>query len=700
MNINIIHKIIIAILTGIFCNINSLKLCAQPGQDHNISFEDYVSEYADLDEDYLSTIEDWQNMISRLLEHPLCINGDDAGWLVEYKIISLYQLNKLKEYRYIYGDLLSIYELSFIEGWDFQTCRKVMPLVSVKEPKKILSYKKFSIKNFRHDLVIRTGFNTVKSKGYRETESGEDSLVQAEYSGPPYKVSIRYDLEYRNKLTAGIRLDKDAGEPLLISENLFSVKIKTPDLLTGYIHLKELGPFRAIVIGNYRINFGYGISLSGGQPRLSGQNGLSGMAGRIRPQTSSSESGYFRGIAVHAEPGRFSLAMFGSSRQVDGSSVIIDTASGVPLSFTSISTSGLHRTDNELDNRKFIREQVLGGFGIYQNNWLKTGLIAVYSRYNATVEQRNEPYSIFAFTGRENLVAGIATTIWLPKLQLFNETSLSHNKGLAMLTGFQAEPSPGFSVSLAHRYFDPGYQNWLGSGYISSSKNNNESGVRLSVSAELAKKWLIVLMTDLSETKWASYDLDAPGRNWQVQLVAEKSWSRTEIFSFSARYLKQTIEDQEHSINLASPATTDQYKFRLEYRNDIASYFRFKSRIECCMTSIKNIGWSLIEDVECTPGWRDLKIWLRCCFFDVDDYNCRIYAYENDVLYDFTSAMLYGKGLKGIIMFRISTNNWLDLWLRFSTIYYTNKNIGTGTDEIGVNRQNEIEIQARVKLPG
>lgn len=700
MNINNIDKIILVILSGISLYFNPVIICAQPGQDHIISFEDYMTEYADLDEDYLSTIEDWQNMISQWLVHPLFINGDDAGWLVEYKIISLYQLNKLKEYRYIYGDLLSIYELSFIEGWDFQTCRKVMPLVSTCEAKKMLSYKKFSIRNFRHDLIIRTGFNTAKSKGYQETKAGEDSLVQVAYSGPPYRVSIRYDLEYRNKVTAGIRMDKDAGEPLLISETLFSVKIRTPDLLTGYIHIKELGPIRAIVIGNYRINFGYGISLGGGQPRISGQNGLSGMAGRIRPQTSSSESGYFRGIAVHADFVRFSLAMFGSSRQVDGASVITDTASGSPLTFTSINTSGLHRTDNELDNRKFIKEQVLGGYGIYQNNWLKTGLIAVFSRYNATVEQRSDPYSLFGFTGRENLVTGIATTIWLPKLQLFNETSLSHNKGLALLTGLQAEPSPGFSISLAHRYFDTGYQNWLGSGYITSSKNNNESGIRLSVSAELAKKWLIIFTTDLSETKWASYGLDAPGRNWQVQLVAEKSWSRTEILSFSTKYLKQTIEDQEHSIHLVSPATTDQYKFRLEYRNDIASYFRFKSRIECCMTSIKNIGWSLIEDVECTPGWCDLKIWLRCCFFDVDDYKCRIYAYENDVLYDFTSAMLYGKGLKGIIMFRLSANSWLDLWLRFSTIYYTNKNIGTGTDEIGGNRQNEIEIQARVKFPG
>ena len=62
--------------------------------------------------------------------------------------------------------------------------------------------------------------------------------------------------------------------------------------------------------------------------------------------------------------------------------------------------------------------------------------------------------------------------------------------------------------------------------------------------------------------------------------------------------------------------------------------------------------------------------------------------------------MHYGKGVRGIIMTRFSPAKWMDLWLRLSTIYYTNKNIGSGWDEIESNRQNEIEIQVRIKVPG
>jgi hypothetical protein len=115
---------------------------------------------------------------------------------------------------------------------------------------------------------------------------------------------------------------------------------------------------------------------------------------------------------------------------------------------------------------------------------------------------------------------------------------------------------------------------------------------------------------------------------------------------------------------------------------------------------VKDPGWLIFQDIEFSPSRIDAKIWLRVCFFDVPGYESRIYAYENDVLYDFTSFMHYGKGIRGIVLFRWSPVIWLDLWLRLSTVYYTDRHIGSGWDEINGNRQNEIEIQARIKFPG
>jgi hypothetical protein len=675
-----------------------ISIMSQENKNPIISYEDYAEEFIDADDDFLSTIEEWQNMIDQWLERPLCINNEEADWLMDYKIISLYQLNKLKEYRLIYGNLLSAYELSFIDGWDFQTVRKVIPLITVATPINPRTFKKFNIKSFRHSLVMKTAFNTQKSKGYQMGSTDENTLTDPMYAGPPVRLALRYDLEYRDKLSLGIRMEKDPGEPFLAPSGLNKVKIKTPDLFSGYLQIKRIGPVQSIILGDYRVSFGYGVNLTGGQS-IKGRSGMSGMANRIRPQTSVSEAGFFRGAAICLGSGRFSLTGFGSIQEVDGTSILTDSLSGKVISFSSIDASGLHRTISELNKRKSITEKVAGGFLVYRNNWLKTGIIAMYNHYNARVEPGNGSYEKFDFRGTENLITGMSATIWMPKFQFFTEASVSRNKGLAMISGLQLTPVPGILISISHRNFAVDYQNWHGSGFISSGRNSNENGIQVMFRLEMPKKWLVEITSDMSSSEWASYDLDAFSRRREIKAMAEKAWPQKHSLAFSFRYLGETIVDPSNSIWIAHTGYISQYKLRVEARIEAMAAVRLKNRIECNLVQGLQPGWLIFQDLEFAPDRLNIKIWLRACFFDVPDYESRIYAYEHDVLYDFTSMMHYGKGIRGVLMFRLSPLVWMDLWLRLSTVYYTNKYIGSGWDEIEGNRQNEIELQVRIILP-
>jgi hypothetical protein len=663
------------------------------------SYEDYAEEFLAAENDYTETLEEWQNMIDQWLEKPLCLNNEEADWLMEYRIISLYQLNKLKEYQYIYGNLLSVYELSFIEGWDFQTVRKVIPLVTTISPTLPRTFKKFSFRSFRHSLLFKTAFNTQKSKAYTSTSSDETSAGEPIYTGAPVRLALRYDLEYRKKLAFGLRMEKDAGEPFLVPSSLFSMKIKTPDLISGYLQLKELGPVKSIIMGDYRVNFGYGVNIAGGQSGIKGRSGMSGMAHRIRPQTSVSESGFFRGAAISAVAGRLSITAFASMQHFDGTSIIYDSISGKPISFSSMNKSGLHRSASELSGRKTIMEKVLGGFLVYRNNWLKTGIIALYNSLGAPIAKNEKPYARFDLSGKQNLITGLSATIWHPKFQLFTEASVSRNKGMAYVSGIQLMPVPGALVVITQRNFSVGYQNWYGSGYISASRNTGERGLQVSFRLEMPKRWLFEIMTDHSRSLWASYDLTAPTRQREVMVSAEKNWLWTRSLVFSFRYKNKPINNPANSFHICHPASSDQFKLRLEGRIEASTTVRFKSRVECNLIQGLQPGWLIFQDIEFNPEVYPVKIWLRACFFEAMDYDSRIYAYENDVLYDFTSLMHYGKGLRGVLMTRFSPSHWLDIWLRLSTIYYTNKNIGSGWDEIEGNRQNEIEVQIRVRVP-
>jgi len=347
-------KVRIAIL---FTLINPLFVVSQQSERYSVSLEDYISEFSEKDENYLAEIEEWCDMIDQWLEKPVCVNNDEAEWLVEYKIISLYQLNKLKEYRYMYGELLSVYELSFIEGWDFQTVRKVIPLVTTESVPNAGAVKEFSYRSIRQSIVLKTAIQTEKSAGYKKESADENLKEAAVYSGSPARIAIRYDLEYRNKLALGFRLEKDPGEPFLYYSVPGLKRLKAPDLLTGFLQIKKIGPIQSVIIGNYRIGFGYGVNLAGGQSAIKNRSGLSGMAHQVKPQTSISETGYFRGIAATAGYGKMSLSGFISLIKADGTSVTTDSLTGNPVSFSSISRSGLHRTATELENRKKIMEK-------------------------------------------------------------------------------------------------------------------------------------------------------------------------------------------------------------------------------------------------------------------------------------------------------------------------------------------------------
>ncbi|MBP6871657.1 MAG: hypothetical protein KBC43_06595 [Bacteroidales bacterium] len=683
----------LAILNASICR-------AQDSRKEAISLEDYIGDFFEGEDEYMTGLGEWQEAVSRWLETPVCLNSDETEWLAEYRIIDPYQLSKLKEYRYIYGNLLSVYELAFIEGWDEQSARKVFPLVTVlsgNNPSFIPG--KFDLRSFRQSLSVKYRSNSGKSRGYDKLYPGKSDSAVTHFRGSPAGIALRYDLQYRNRLELGIRMEKDPGEPMLQQTSVLSQQIKVPDLFSGFLHIKDLGLLKNIIVGNFRANFGYGLNLSGGQSISTGRTNVPGMAGKIRPQTSTGEAGFFRGAAVELASGRFSAAIFGSSRKIDGTTIIRDTLSGEVLSFSAISASGMHRTDSEMENRRAITETYAGGFGIFHSDWFKAGIFAGYNRFSAEMVYQQEPYRQFDFRGKENIIAGLAMTAWLKPVNIFGEFSKSIGYGMAYLAGCRLSPVPGASILVSYRHFTKDYNNFHGTGILSAGNNQNESGLRTFLRLELPGRWNIEALADISKSDWVSYTLNAPGRKWSVGLLVENQWNRSALLALSFRYTGGSVRAEWPEANLARTTTSEQYRIRISARETTNSIFSFNTRLECSLRPEEPTGWLLMQDIEIKPWTGPLKFWLRCSVFDARGYDNRIYAYENDVLYDFSTIAYYGKGVRGIFMIRSSLFQHIDLWVRFSTVYYADKYIGSGWDETGLNQQNEIEIQVRIRFP-
>ncbi len=61
-------------------------------------------------------------------------------------------------------------------------------------------------------------------------------------------------------------------------------------------------------------------------------------------------------------------------------------------------------------------------------------------------------------------------------------------------------------------------------------------------------------------------------------------------------------------------------------------------------------GVLLFEDINYRLRHIPLSFWLRYCIFSTDDYDSRIYTWENDMLYSFSIPAMYGKGSRFYLM--------------------------------------------------
>lgn len=655
-----------------------------------------------LEEEDERTVEVMKDILDLWIESPVNVNSDQASIMAEYGLISEYQWNRLREYRLMYGDLLSIYELKNIAGWDLQTAQRVEPYLATAGQSDVITYYSLPSKPVQQELVFRASVSPQIRIGYEKIMVG-DTLSQSHYSGSPFRLGLRYDLLVGRSIQFGIRSEKDAGEPYLVKNEFFNGSYHGPDYLSAFLQFNFKGPIKTLLLGDFRLVFGYGLNYSGGNRMFGNRDGLTQPSNRLHPNTSMSESGYLRGIAAHFRKGRFSLTGFASRINFDGTSMETDSITGNALSFSAINISGLHRTQNELEHRKKLSEEVFGGTISFGNNWMKAGVICYFNHFDQLVKARTDPYAIYDFHGTSNLIAGMTLSALLKGIRVISEFSISKNGGFALIAGSETVPCKGVNISMIFRYYDLQYQNMHGTGYSSSGNNNNETGFQTIFRFETPWWWIIRLVSDASGSRWVSYQLNAPSSEWYAMLSAEKAWRDKGTLFISARYREKTVADAQLTKWIVHPGTESRISFRLEGRLRASKSFTLKSRVEWNTVMFPGMrgeqGFLIFQDISYTPERIPLHFWVRIGLFESDSYESRLYAQENDVMYDFSSFQHYGKGLRNVWMIRYSPWKWLDCWMRLASVIYSDRAYtGSDWDRAEGNRLDEVEVQVRMKL--
>ena len=205
----------------------------------------------------------WENLMEELTdlkEHPININTATKEQLEKFPFLSERLIENILYYLYKNGPMLSEKELLMVQDMDIQTVRFLKPFITIQPPDK--EKDKTTLKNIinhgKQELSTRLDIPFYRKKGYQPITTEElQKNPNKRYLGYAFYHNFRYSFHYRDKVYVGLTAEKDAGEPFFAGKNQ-----KGYDYYSPYLLVRNIGKIKTLALGNYRLNYGYGLVMN------------------------------------------------------------------------------------------------------------------------------------------------------------------------------------------------------------------------------------------------------------------------------------------------------------------------------------------------------------------------------------------------------------------------------------------------------
>ena len=642
-----------------------------------------------LPEDY--DLSELQDRLTYYRKHPINLNNTTAEELKTLVFLSPLQISNLFEHIRKNGKLIDLLELQSIPEFDIQTIQRLIPFSTLDQT---ATADKITAKNLlkfgNNDLIVRYGRVIEKSKGYKD-------LPGSKYLGTPDRYLFRYRYTYSNRVSASLVFEKDAGEYFFNGP-----KQKPFDFMSGHIAILNTGRFKKIVLGDYVMQFGQALTLWSGFA-FGKSPDVTGVAKRdvgLRPYTSANEFAFLRGIATTVTLAKnIDFSPFFSHRRLDAS---LGTNANGDRTITTINESGYHRTKAEINNKHSTEQTVYGGVLQYRTKALSVGATALHTSFNRLFVTGSSLYQQFNFTGRELTNVGAHYSYTYKNFYFFGEFGKSLDAGLAYVNGALISLSSTVSAVVLHRNYQKNYYNFFNQATAEASEALNEKGFYTGLNINPSKAWSFQLYGDYFKFPWLRFRVDAPSDGYE--LLGQATYSPTKTFKVILRF-KSELKQQNTSATVPFNYLDDvkRENYRAEVKWALGKSFGFGNRVEVVQykkgSANAEFGYLAYQDVSYNPLSSRLSGNIRVAYFNTASYDSRIYAYEDDVLYNFTFGLYNGKGLRGYANLKYKLAKRLDVWGRYALYNYDNvENVGSGLDEIDGKMKSEMRVQLRYQF--
>ena len=666
--------------SGIFiiCIITQL-VSAQTRPRPEINLDEFIQRVFPVQQENIN-YEDLYESLFQLYQNPIDLNLATQEEFSSIYLLSELQIKSLLDHRLHNGDLLSIYELQAIPNFDLAIINKLLPFVEVRQRLTIKNLSERVVNATDHYLVLRSEQTIEKSKGYEDNK----------YLGSPQRLYARYRLSHPKDFQIGFVAEKDAGEKNYM------------DFYTFHVQLHNKGKLKNLVLGDYQVQFGQGLVCAAGFFLGKGSEAVATTRRSnlgIRPYGSLVEGGFFRGGAATYQIGKIDVTAFYAYNKHDAN---LDEAEGEREDyFSSILTAGYHRTETELARKNQINEQNIGFNGTFRLNNGHIGITFLNTQFNAVLQRNTLLYNKFEFAGKYNTVVGSNFTYGWQNFNFFGEVARSSSGGIGAVGGFISSLSRQVDWAMNVRHYDKDFHSLYANAMGESSRTINEQGIYWGLKYSPKRSISFSAFYDRFRFPWLKYLVDAPSGGFDYLLRV--SYQPNKKLLLYAQYHEEhkgknlpnntSITDMVVTTIRQSILTNFDYSinraFKIQTRLQLNS-FQYESRS-------RSVGYVIMQDIE--GSIKKIQLKGRIAYFNTDDYDSRVYTFENDVLYAVSFPMYYGKGLRTYLIGRYSINRHLDIWLRYARTQVNDREtMGSGTDEIDIPHKSDVKIQMRYRF--
>lgn len=626
----------------------------------------------------------------QLRKNKLNLNNIEESELKQLQLISGLQIENLLKYKRLLGNLISVYELQAIPGWDVETIQKMLPFVRVGDDKPLSVNLKQRLTSGEHSLLKRFQQVLEKSNGFTRPDS-----TALRYPGSPLKALFRYKYTFRNLLQFGVTAEKDAGEQVLKGNQKQGF-----DFYSFHLFARKLGPVKLLALGDFTVNLGQGLihwqSLA--FKKSAEITAVKRQAEILRPYNSAGEYNFMRGAGITVGLKSLDFTAFASVRKLDGS-LHTDTFQTNTDYISSILNSGYHRTITEVAKKNAITQSSFGGNVSYTKNSLHIGVNAVAFRFSIPLVRNILPYNQFAIQGIQWSNYSVDYSYTFRNFHFFGEAAMDKNNSKAFVGGILASLDEKVDMSVVYRNIEKSYQSLYGNAFTESTTPTNEKGLFTGISFRPASFLKINAYADVFSFPWLRYRVDAPSRG--VDYLFQVSYKPNKQIEVYSRF-----KNENKAINLAGLdlATRQVYirpkeSWRTQLSYQVSRQFTYNQRLEVLWfdpheKNRSQQGFLIYIDGRLKPFTKPITLNGRVQYFETDGFDSRLYAFENDVLYSYSIPQFMGKGLRYYLNFNCDISKKMTIWCRWAqTIYANQDHISSGLDQIEGNKRSEIKLQ-------